>query len=62
MEVRLPRYVAGAACLGALLLVPPPPPLSPVPWIILPIGGVLFSVGLVSLAPLITKSPKFPEA
>lgn len=52
----LAKGVAGAASLGALLLVPPPPPLSPVPWIIFPIGGVLFGVGLVSLAPLIARS------
>lgn len=52
----LAKGVAGAASLGALLLIPPPPPLSPVPWIILPIGGVLFGVGLVSLAPLIVRN------
>lgn len=52
----LAKGVAGAAILGALLLIPPPPPLSPVPWIIIPIGGILFGVGLVSLAPLIAGS------
>jgi hypothetical protein len=55
-EGTLAKSVAAAASLGALLLVPPPPPLSPVPWIILPIGGVLFGLGLVSLAPLIAGS------
>lgn len=56
------KGMAGAGCLGAVLLVPPPPPLTPVPWIIFPVGGVLFGVGLVCLAPLITTDPAIPVA
>lgn len=45
----LARAVAGPAVLGAVMLVPPPPPLSPVPWIVFPVGGVLFGFGLIGL-------------
>ena len=51
---QLAKVVAGLASVGALLLVPPPPPLSPVPWIVFPVGGVLFGLGLASLAPIVT--------
>jgi hypothetical protein len=51
----LGKGVAVMACLGALLLVPPPPPLSPVPWLFFPIGGVLFGIGVASLAPLVAR-------
>ena len=49
----LSKALAGAGVLGALLLIPPPPPLSPVPWIVFPAGGVLFGVGLVALGGLV---------
>ena len=54
----LGKSIAGAASIGALLLIPPPPPLSPVPWVILPIGGVLFGLGLFSLASLVGPDQK----
>lgn len=56
----LAKAVAGAACLGALLLVPPPPPLSPIPWVVFPMGGILFGVGLVSLVPLVRSDSTTP--
>jgi hypothetical protein len=50
----LSRYVVVAAVAGALLLIPPPPPLSPVPWVVFPLGGVLFGVGMIALGRLIS--------
>ena len=49
----LSKAIAALACLGALLLVPPPPPLSPVPWVVFPVGGILFGLGLLRLASLV---------
>lgn len=45
----LSRGVVGLGVAGAAMLIPPPPPLSPVPWIVFPIGGILFGIGLVAL-------------
>lgn len=53
----LAKWLAGLASVGALLLVPPPPPLSPVPWVLFPVGGVLFGVGLLGLAPIVKSGP-----
>lgn len=43
------KVVAGVGCLGAAMLIPPPPPLSPLPWALFPVGGVLFGIGLIGL-------------
>lgn len=45
----LPKSIAALTIVGALLLIPPPPPLSPVPWVIFPAGGVLLGIGIAAL-------------
>lgn len=45
----LSRAVAAMTVVGAVLLVPPPPPLSPVPWLIFPVGGALLGIGIAAL-------------
>lgn len=42
-------WVGGTLVVGAVLLLLPPPPLSPLPWLVFPIGGVAFGVGLAAL-------------
>ena len=55
------RGVAVATVVGALLLIPPPPPLSPVPWAIFPLGGVLLGMGMVALG-VAMRAPAVAEA
>lgn len=48
---------AVALGLGALLLMLPPAPLSPLPWLVFPTGGVLFGVGLTALGLALRAGP-----
>ena len=43
------QWGAMALVLGAFLLMIPPAPLSPLPWIVFPAGGVVFGAGVVAL-------------
>ncbi len=45
----LAQWGAIALVLGAFLLMIPPAPLSPLPWIVFPAGGVLFGIGITAL-------------
>jgi len=40
---------AASLVLGGAMLLVPPTPLSPLPWIVFPAGGVVFGIGLASL-------------
>ncbi|NNF29683.1 MAG: hypothetical protein HKN73_20840, partial [Gemmatimonadetes bacterium] len=52
-EGRISRAAATVTVLGAALLIPPPPPLSPVPWVLFPVGGLLLGIGIAALGPVV---------
>ena len=40
---------AAALVLGGAMMLVPPAPFSPMPWIVFPVGGVVFGIGLAAL-------------
>ena len=51
----LPALGATAIVVGGVLLLIPPPPLSPLPWVVFPIGGVMFGAGLAMLGMVVRR-------
>lgn len=51
---------AAALAVGALLLMIPPTPLSPLPWLMFPIAGVVFGLGLAALGLAMRMSFRVP--
>ncbi len=45
----IPKGAAAILVIGALFLLPPPPPLSPVPWLLFPVGGLFVGIGFISI-------------
>jgi hypothetical protein len=50
-------WAAIVIVIGALLLLVPPAPVGPLPWVVFPIGGVLFGAGMVGLGRAVQREP-----
>jgi hypothetical protein len=46
---------------GAFLMMIPPAPLSPLPWVVFPVGGVVFGSGLAALGLVVRNGFRVPE-